>query len=138
MNDGMRSFLSGHTSSAFAGLGFLTFYMAGKMHVFDKRGFVFKPLFCILPLIGAALVGISRIDDYRHHWQDVFAGASVGLVMAYFSYRQYYPSLASPLAHRPFSPRIPRARISMDAVSEKSEEETEQAPEVVVEEPSQR
>jgi diacylglycerol diphosphate phosphatase/phosphatidate phosphatase len=29
-------------------------------------------------------------------------------VLSYFSYRQYYPSLASPFSHRPYSPRIPR------------------------------
>lgn len=28
--------------------------------------------------------------------------------MAYFAYRQYYPSLASELSHRPYSPRIKR------------------------------
>lgn len=29
----------------------------------------------------------------------------LGIVIAYFSYRQYYPSLAHPLSHRPFAPR---------------------------------
>ena len=32
----------------------------------------------------------------------------MGTVIAYFSYRQYYPSLASPMSHRPYSPRVPR------------------------------
>ncbi|CAE6408382.1 hypothetical protein BN14_00167 [Rhizoctonia solani AG-1 IB] len=49
-----------------------------------------------------------RTMDYRHHWQDVLIGSIVGLVLSYFSYRQYYPSLASPFSHRPYSPRIPR------------------------------
>ena len=39
---------------------------------------------------------------------DVLAGSLLGLVAAYFSYRQYYPSLAAPYAERPYSPRIPR------------------------------
>jgi len=30
-------------------------------------------------LLFAALVGISRVDDYWHHWQDVFAGGLLGL-----------------------------------------------------------
>ncbi|KAI9591996.1 phosphatidic acid phosphatase type 2/haloperoxidase [Syncephalis fuscata] len=104
-------FMSGHTSTSFAGLGFLSLYMAGKLHIFDERGFVFKPLICVIPLIGAALIGISRICDYRHHWQDVLVGGIVGFGMAYFAYRQYYPSLASHNCHRPFSPRIPAKRL---------------------------
>ena len=34
-------------------------------------------------------------------------GSTIGIVFAFFSYRQYYPSLASALSHRPYSPRIP-------------------------------
>lgn len=42
------------------------------------------------------------------HWQDVFVGSLLGIVMSYFAYRQYYPALSSELSHRPFSPRIRR------------------------------
>lgn len=38
----------------------------------------------------------------------MLAGSLLGLAAAYFSYRQYYPSLAAPYAERPYSPRIPR------------------------------
>lgn len=39
-----------------------------------------------LPLLIASLIGISRVDDYRHHWEDVFAGGilGVGLILAHF------------------------------------------------------
>jgi diacylglycerol diphosphate phosphatase / phosphatidate phosphatase len=40
------------------------------------------------------------------HWHDILVGSLVGLLLSYFSYRQYFPSLASPLSHRPYSPRI--------------------------------
>lgn len=33
-------------------------------------------------------------------------GSILGLTIAYFAYRQYYPGLADELSHRPFSPRI--------------------------------
>jgi diacylglycerol diphosphate phosphatase/phosphatidate phosphatase len=46
--------------------------------------------------------------DYRHHWHDVLVGAILGLIVAYFSYRQYYPSLSSEMAHRPYAPRVKR------------------------------
>ena len=34
------------------------------------------------------------------------AGSILGLALGYFSYRQYYPSLASEISHRPYAPRI--------------------------------
>lgn len=42
------------------------------------------------------------------HWQDVLVGSILGTVISYFTYRQYYPSLASEFSHRPYSPRIKR------------------------------
>ncbi|KAJ3724469.1 PAP2-domain-containing protein [Lentinula raphanica] len=108
LKDGFRSFPSGHSSLSFAGLGFLAFYLAGKLHLFDHKGYLGKVWLFLAPLSGAALVAISRTMDYRHHWQDVLVGSILGIVMAYFSYRQYYPSLSSELCHQPYSPRIAR------------------------------
>jgi diacylglycerol diphosphate phosphatase/phosphatidate phosphatase len=108
LNDGFRSFFSGHSSLSFAGLGFLALYMAGKLHVFDKGGHALKAWLPLGPFMAASLVAISRTMDYRHHWQDVLCGSIVGTVFAYFSYRQYYPDLSSNLCHRPYSPRIKR------------------------------
>ncbi|GMN28207.1 hypothetical protein TIFTF001_001962 [Ficus carica] len=34
---------------------------------------------------------ISRVDDYWHHWQDVFAGGLLGLTVATFCYLQFFP-----------------------------------------------
>ena len=49
-----------------------------------------------------------RLTRPADHATDVLAGSLLGLVAAYFSYRQYYPSLAAPYAERPYSPRVPR------------------------------
>jgi len=106
LKDGFRSFWSGHASLSFAGLGFLSWYLAGKMHLFDRNGHTFKSFIFITPLTGAMLVAISRTMDYRHHWQDVVVGSIVGLLLSFFSYHQYYPSLTSPNSHLPFPPRI--------------------------------
>jgi len=108
LNDGFMSFPSGHSSLSFAGLAFLSLYIAGKVHLFDSRGHVHKVWLSVLPLFGAALVAGSRTMDYRHHWQDVVAGSWLGILTAYFSYRLYYPSLSSDLAHLPYAPRIHR------------------------------
>ncbi|KAG8745411.1 Phosphatidate phosphatase ppapdc1b [Ceratobasidium sp. 414] len=40
------------------------------------------------------------------HWQDVVAGGVVGMNLAYFAYRQYYPSLADALCHDAYKARI--------------------------------
>ncbi|XP_016680565.2 lipid phosphate phosphatase 2 isoform X1 [Gossypium hirsutum] len=91
IREGHKSFPSGHTSWSFAGLGFLSLYLSGKIKAFDRRGHVAKLCIVFLPLLVASLVGISRVDDYWHHWQDVFAGGLLGLVVATFCYLQFYP-----------------------------------------------
>ncbi|KAI8875110.1 acid phosphatase/Vanadium-dependent haloperoxidase, partial [Backusella circina FSU 941] len=40
--DGFKSFPSGHSAFSFAGLGYLSFFLAGKMHLFDGRGHAYK------------------------------------------------------------------------------------------------
>ncbi|KAJ4892734.1 hypothetical protein Rs2_19528 [Raphanus sativus] len=77
IREGHKSFPSGHTS--------------WKIQVFDGKGHVAKLCIVILPLLVAALVGISRVDDYWHHWQDVFAGGLLGLVVSTFCYLQFFP-----------------------------------------------
>ncbi|XP_021292326.1 lipid phosphate phosphatase 2-like [Herrania umbratica] len=92
IKEGYKSFPSGHTSWSFAGLSFLSWYMSGKIRAFDRRGHVAKLCIVFLPVLVAALVGVSRVDDYWHHWTDVFAGALIGSTMAAFCYLQFFPS----------------------------------------------
>ncbi|KAL1553615.1 putative lipid phosphate phosphatase 3, chloroplastic [Salvia divinorum] len=91
IKEGHKSFPSGHTSWSFAGLGFLALYMSAKIKCFDRRGHVAKLCIVFLPILAACLVGVSRVDDYWHHWQDVFAGGILGLVVATFCYLQFFP-----------------------------------------------
>ncbi|KAH9812694.1 phosphatidic acid phosphatase type 2/haloperoxidase [Melampsora americana] len=104
--DGFRSFPSGHASTAWCGLGYLSLYLAGKFHLFDQKGHTLKAWLVLSPLLGAALISISRTMDYRHHWQDVFVGGLLGMLVAWFGYRMYYPSLSTEDAHKPYSPRL--------------------------------
>lgn len=79
---------------AFAGLGFLSFYLAGKLHVLDARGEAWKTIIVLIPCLAAGLVAVSRIMDARHHPFDVITGGILGFVVAWASYRQYFPSLS--------------------------------------------
>lgn len=91
IKEGHKSFPSGHTSWSFAGLGFLAWYMSGKIKAFDRRGHIAKLCIVFSPILLAAMVGVSRVDDYWHHWQDVFTGGLIGLVVASFCYLQFFP-----------------------------------------------
>ncbi|XP_034207901.1 putative lipid phosphate phosphatase 3, chloroplastic isoform X4 [Prunus dulcis] len=91
IKEGHKSFPSGHTSWSFSGLGFLSLYLSGKIKVFDRKGHVAKLCIVFLPLLFASLVGVSRVDDYWHHWQDVFAGGLLGFIVATFCYLQFFP-----------------------------------------------
>ncbi|KAF8938581.1 hypothetical protein BGZ58_000617 [Dissophora ornata] len=106
LRDGFKSFPSGHSSFSFGGLGYLSMYLAGKLHLFDERGHIYKSIVVLAPIILATLIAISRVADYRHHWEDVTAGSFIGSVFAVFAYRQYYPSLGCAESDCPFSPRV--------------------------------
>ncbi|ESW18816.1 hypothetical protein PHAVU_006G072700 [Phaseolus vulgaris] len=96
IKEGYKSFPSGHTSWSFAGLGFLSWYLSGKIRVFDRRGHIGKLCLVLLPLLIAALVGITRVDDYWHHWTDVFAGGIIGLVVSSICYLLLFPLPTKP------------------------------------------
>ncbi|TIB05227.1 hypothetical protein E3P96_01300 [Wallemia ichthyophaga] len=105
LQDGFRSFPSGHSSTSFALLGYLSFYLAGKMQVFDTKGHTVKSWICWAPWIGAVLIAVSRTMDYRHHATDIIAGGVIGTFFAYVCYRQYYPHLGNAMCHKPHNTR---------------------------------
>lgn len=57
--DGRKSFPSGHSSFSFATMGFLSFYLMGKLKIFsdEGRGKSLRLILCFIPLIAAMLVG---------------------------------------------------------------------------------
>ena len=70
VREGRKSFPSGHSSMAFASLGFLAFYLAGKVHLFgERKSPAWKLIIFLLPLMLATTIALSRISDNRHHWQ---------------------------------------------------------------------
>jgi diacylglycerol diphosphate phosphatase/phosphatidate phosphatase len=102
LHDGWRSFPSGHSSFAFSGLGYLALFLAGQCHVFRPRTDLARVLLALAPLLGAALIAISRCEDYRHDVWDVTAGSSLGILVAYYTYHRYYPPLKSSKCATPY------------------------------------
>jgi diacylglycerol diphosphate phosphatase / phosphatidate phosphatase len=103
LHDGWRSFPSGHSNFAFAGLGYVTLFFTGQLHVFRPRTDLSKALFSFFPLLGAAMIAIRRCEDYRHDVYDVTCGSILGFSIAYFSYRRYYPELRSSRCDKPYA-----------------------------------
>lgn len=102
LQDGWRSFPSGHSSWAFSGLGYFALFLAGQFHIFRPRTDLARVLITLTPLIGAALIAMSRLADYRHDVFDVIAGSILGMAVAWFSYRRYYRPLKHPKCDVPY------------------------------------
>lgn len=93
LNDGFRSFPSGHLSTVFCGMVLTSLNLCGKLQVFDNRGFSLKIVSAILPLIIATFVSCTRISDNRHFLRDIIAGGIIGTAIAIWFYLQYFPSI---------------------------------------------
>ncbi|TKA26802.1 hypothetical protein B0A50_04248 [Salinomyces thailandicus] len=110
LHDGWRSFPSGHSSFAFAGLGWLALFFASQTHALRPRASLATALLGLAPLVGAALIAISRLEDYRHDVFDVVCGSLLGFLVALFNWRRYYPSLMSVGCEEPFAAAISSGR----------------------------
>jgi membrane-associated phospholipid phosphatase len=77
-NGESHSFPSAHTTSAFAGAGYL------RVRYGWRVGLPFELL--------AATVGFARVQSHDHHWYDVVAGAAIGEGAAQIFTRRLNPA----------------------------------------------
>ena len=82
------------------------------MHVLRPRADLARVLLALAPLVGAVMIAISRLEDYRHDVFDVTVGSSLGMLIAYFSYRRYFPALKSSRCSEPYPSRMDTAKRS--------------------------
>jgi len=87
--DAYMSFVSGHTSLSFSGLGFLALYLfrlcfpanfssrASAHRYHQNQGY--KTVLCFTPIVLATWIGLTRIINYWHNFDDVAIGALIGL-----------------------------------------------------------
>lgn len=73
VTEGRKSFPSGHASTSFCSMVYLALFWCGYVKLFNTKravenGDAWKWMGVIIPLIGAVLVSVTRVTDYRHHW----------------------------------------------------------------------
>lgn len=94
INDALESMPSGHTTAAFAGFVFLYLYLNAKLKVFSNyHPAMWKLIALYAPILGACLIGGALTIDEYHNWYDILAGAVIGTVFAFSSYRMVYSSV---------------------------------------------
>jgi len=94
IDDSLESMPSGHTTAAFAGFVFLYLYLNAKLKVFSNyHPAMWKIIALYAPILGACLIGGSLSIDEYHNWYDILAGAVIGTIMAFSSYRMVYASV---------------------------------------------
>lgn len=105
LQDGWRSFPSGHSSFSFAAFGYLSLWLCGQLHVLRPRTDFARVLVVLAPLTGALLIALSRMADYRHDVYDVTCGALLGFTVTWFSYRRYFRRLRDAKCDIPYPSR---------------------------------
>lgn len=101
--DGFRTTPLGHLSISFAGLLYLTLWLCGQLAVTRPQAGVWRWFIACTPTVGAALIALSRTEDYRHHFVDVLVGLALGSLVAIWLYLRLFPSLT---ARRCYVPRL--------------------------------
>lgn len=88
-----------------AGLGYLAFFLISQLRVLLPRAGLASSVIAFCPFLPALLIAISRLEDYRHDVFDVVVGSGLGLCVAYWSWRRYYPALSSVHCSEPYGAR---------------------------------
>jgi len=119
VNEGRRSFPSGHSSFSFCAMGVLVYFFLGKsgylqnrdISSFSKSSYIWrKPMFllCFSPWLYSTFVACSRLVDNWHHPSDVVAGSLIGMFCSHVAYNLWYPQFCSPYSADPLLEKVER------------------------------
>ncbi|ODQ66289.1 PAP2-domain-containing protein [Nadsonia fulvescens var. elongata DSM 6958] len=100
--EGFKSTPSGHSSTSFSGLLYLSFFLVGQLRTTWPGVEIYKSFIAFVPTLIAFLIALSRTEDYRHHFIDVILGSILGSMIAWFSYRKYFPSVLDTKSDLPY------------------------------------
>ncbi len=95
LNDGRKSFPSGHAATSMFFASYLGYAIGGWYVWSDDATFTSRSfgLFAQTVLLGVgAFTAASRFDDGRHHLGDIVTGGAIGLGMATFAYWRRFDS----------------------------------------------
>jgi len=86
LRDGWRSFPSGHASLSFAGMGYLSVYLAHVLcsrSIRRRRTGLARLAITLAPVFGAGYVAATRYGDLKHYGYDILAGSLIGCFGVY-------------------------------------------------------
>lgn len=99
LDDGQRSFFSGHSSLSFGIATYWSLAIGGRM-VWGERADSTSAVLGIIAqvglLVGAGYVSGSRVGDDRHHVTDVVVGSLVGFAVAHAAYWRHFDADGMP------------------------------------------
>lgn len=101
LRDGFRTTPSGHSSLSFAGLYYLSLWLAGQLVITNEYVGSWRSVVSFLPSLGAALIALSRTEDYRHHFVDILIGSIIGITIGYISYFRLFPEISHAKSYNP-------------------------------------
>lgn len=104
--DGFRTTPSGHSSISFAGLFYLTLFLLGQSQANNGKTSSWRTMISFIPWLMACYIALSRTQDYRHHFIDVFVGSCLGLIIAIWQYFRLFPWFGGNQANDSFNNRI--------------------------------
>lgn len=93
LNDGRRSFVSGHASFSFAMATYWSLVVGGRMVWGDRASNETRPVGVLLQagfLALATWVAVTRVQDKRHHVEDVVVGSIIGFAVANGAYWRHF------------------------------------------------
>ena len=83
-DDQFRSWPSGHASTVFSSFCFIALFVNKSI----KKGNMFSSLAAAIIVYMAYYIGATRIIDFRHHTDDVLAGAFCGVLFTYLTWQK--------------------------------------------------